>query len=458
MLMTKYAVTHELDDHSSVIVNTLSGAVDILDNRHLPLLAKPAMLAERSPEVYRALLDRGYLHRSAAAEKAQLAELYARFSAYSRPTMFVICPTYACNLRCGYCFEGNLPQEQPAVLSRDQVDAAFAAISRLASGDAAIQLFGGEPFLPANRDIVGYIIENAAARGLRVSAVTNGVHLDRFIPLLTGHREHLIDFQVTVDGPAAIHDIRRPTAGGQGSFNDIVQSVDQALMNGLYIRLRVNVDRQNIEYLVELADFIKDKDWDKQKNFGALLSPVDDHSGRELVNRLSEDQLARKWLKLKGKHDQLSIFRPDLFRNLEYIMTTLGGNISFPRFQYCESNNLSCYTFGTDNHIYLCAEAIGDRRTAVGTYYPRFDLRQSEIDKWNGRSILTIEKCLDCPVATFCGGGCAYAAICINGSIDRPHCNGALQTLHAYLDSIKDELLGPAEPAGTAPVAPLSSS
>jgi uncharacterized protein len=445
MLMTKYAVVHGLNDRSSVIVNTLSGAVDVLDNRHLPLLKKPREMAVRSPELYRALIDRGYYHQSAAAERTLLNALYKRYTAYSRPTMFVICPTYACNLRCSYCFEADLPQRQRAVLTHDQVDAIFAAIERLATGSPAIQLFGGEPFLPANREIVGYILAGAAARGFQISAVTNGVHLDRFIPVLTRYREHLVDFQITVDGPAAVHDLRRPMAGGRGSFDRIVRSVEHALMNGLYIRLRVNVDSQNIKHLVELAEFIKDKGWDKLANFGALLSPVDEHTGKELSNRLAEDQAAREWLRLRQIHPQLSIFRPDLFRNLEYMITTLGGKISFPRFQYCESNSLGCYTFGTDNNIYLCAEAIGHQSSAVGTYHPKFDLNDQEIARWNNRSILTIDKCRDCSVATFCGGGCAYAAVRINGSIDEPHCNGALETLHAYLDSIKEDLLTAAE-------------
>ena len=441
MYTTRYLIRHRLNSDLTVIVNTLSGALDVIENKYLELLDHPDS-APRDSAIVKSMLGRGYLFSSKEAEDAQLNQLFERFSQTKRPTVFVLCPTYACNLRCVYCFEGSLTQTRPRIITTAEVDAAYDVINKLADGPASIQLFGGEPFLPAAKKIVEYTVERAVAFGHKVGAVTNGVYLTQFLPLLTKYRDHLEDFQVTVDGPAAIHDLRRPKAGGRGSFADIVKSIDGALASGIYIRMRVNVDADNIGYLIELANFIQEKGWDKYKNFGALLSPVDDHKGADLPNRLTEDQTATLWLEMLNKHPQLKLFRADLWRTLDFILTTLGTDkLSFPRFNYCESNYLGCYTFGTDGRIYLCAEAIGDRRTAVGSYYPEFSLDKAKLDQWNGRSIMTIDKCHDCSVATLCGGGCAYAALCINGSIAEPRCNGAEETLHAYLDSIKEDLL-----------------
>lgn len=441
MLMTRYFVSHRLNDETSVLLNTLSGAIDLIQNRYLPLLSEPERLSDH-PDIYQALSERGYFFPSKEAEEDALRGLFEKFQPERRPTMFVICPTYACNLRCVYCFEGDLTKEEPRLINTDEVDAIFDAISKLSPEGAAIQLFGGEPFLPGNQAIVGYILSKAAARDCQISAVTNGVNLSFYMPLLLKHKDRLIDFQVTVDGPPQIHDARRPRAGGQGTFHEIVDNIDEALSHGVRIRLRVNVDRVNISSLSDLADIIRSKGWDKLSNFGALLSPVDDHKGADLPDKMGEDETARYWFAQIKKDPQLSIFRPDLWRNLDFLITTLSSTmLSFPRFNYCESNNLGCYTFGTDGKIYLCAEAIGDPRTVVGDYYPRLSMDDDAIAKWNGRSVLTLEKCRTCSIATLCGGGCAYAALSINGSIDEPYCNGAIDTVHAYLDSMKEKLL-----------------
>ncbi len=441
MYLTKYLVKHKLDDHQTIVLNTLTGAIDLIDNEFMRYFESPETISPSAP-IYQSLLDRGYIYNSKAEEEAKLKALFEKFKGVDRPVMFVICPTYACNLRCVYCFEGDLTQVETHALTVAEVDSIFRAIEALTDKPASIQLFGGEPFLPANRAIISYILDEARKREFTISAVTNGVNLKEFLPLLRPYRDHLIDFQITLDGTADIHDKRRPKAGGQGTFVDIVSSIDDALAQGIRVRVRVNVDRENIGSLTDLANFMIQRGWDKFENFAALLSPVDNHTGETVPHRLSEDETAKIWLDLKKNFPEVEIFRPDLFRNLDYIISTLKSDqISYPRFFYCESNNLSCYTFGTDKNIYLCAEAIGDQRTAVGSYHPDLVLDQKALDKWDGRSIMTLKKCRDCAVATFCGGGCAYAAMCINGSIDDPHCNQAEETLHAYLESIKGDLL-----------------
>lgn len=442
MYITRHKILHRLNEESSILVNTLSGALDLIENRYLPLLDDPQALAA-NPDILSALSSRGYIYKSKRDEEIALEQLFAAQKGICPPTAFVICPTYACNLRCAYCFEGSLTTEATRALTTDEVDLIFSAIKRIAPENASIVLFGGEPFLPKNQSIIKYIIDSAVKRGFSIGAVTNGVNLVNFLDILSANRKNIEDIQVTVDGPAAVHDLRRPKAGGRGTFADIVKGIDQALALSLRIRMRVNVDRQNIGHLLELGDFIARKGWDKNPNFVALLAPIEDHTGCDPEYRLLEDKLAAAWFKLKDRHPQLGeIFQSRLFRNLDHIISALSGNRpTAPRFEYCESNHLGCYTFGTDGLIYLCAEAIGDSRTAVGRYYPDFSLNKDVVNLWNNRSILTLEKCRECSVATFCGGGCAYAAIRINGALDKPHCNGAEKTVHAYLEATKHKLL-----------------
>jgi len=97
------------------------------------------------------------------------------------------------------------------------------------------------------------VLEYASASGWEVEVITNGVHLKDYVPLFGECAVSQI--QVTVDGPKEIHDVRRPTVTGDGSFDRITSSVDAALAAGLAVVVRVNADKQNVDSAPELARF-----------------------------------------------------------------------------------------------------------------------------------------------------------------------------------------------------------
>lgn len=47
-------------------------------------------------------------------------------------------------------------------------------------GNNVITLYGGEPLLAENKDIVTYIVEEGVKRGYKFEAITNGYDLDCF--------------------------------------------------------------------------------------------------------------------------------------------------------------------------------------------------------------------------------------------------------------------------------------
>lgn len=443
MYVTKYLVTQPLDAERTLLVNTLSGAVDIIDRESLAALRDTGSLAAR-PQLAETLRQRGYLFDDPAAEQGLLEQLYRKYCSIERPKTFVICPTHACNLRCRYCFEGDVPATQTKVMTNADVDRVFQAIRTLDPATGGIQLFGGEPLLPTTYAAVGRILKKARKFGMRVSVVTNGTNIERFSGLLRDYRDVLAHFQITLDGPKDVHDQRRGYAGGQGSFEQVVEGVDAALELGVSVRVRINVDAHNIDALPALADYLIGKGWLDDERFEATLAPVTDHHGRtDMPHFLSEDQLAERIVEMRRSAERLDIFGFQLFRVLDHISRVIDGSDAptVPRFHYCESNNLDCFAFGADGMIYACSEAIGHADMAVGRYQPVYELFEDRLAQWDNRGILTMSKCRDCRVATLCGGGCAYAAIAQNGSSAEPVCQGAEETLTAYLKQVGRKLL-----------------
>lgn len=443
MHTTKYLVVKEIGAGQSLLVNTLSGAMDLIESRFVPLLSDPDKIDDA--EVVKSLRERGYLFDSPADEEKLLTELYNRYGERPESPVLVVCPTHSCNLRCRYCFESSLVSTSKEMMRPGDIDPLFDAFKKIDPEANRLQLFGGEPLLPATYQVVAEILKKAKKLGFKADVITNGVNINRFIDLIKSYKSLIGSFQVTLDGPKSIHDQRRILASGKGTFDRILKNIGLLLENGINVSVRVNVDAQNIDFLPELADIFAERGWTDLSNFHCAMAPVNDHTGSlDGSNLLTEDVIAKKFLEMRGRHENLSRLNHQLFRSLDHIIKALdfdNPRPSIPRFKYCESNSLECYAFGADGYIYACSETISHHDLAIGTYRPEFELWEERVALWDNRSILTLEKCRDCNIATLCGGGCAYAALAINGSQSEPACQDAKKTVDSYLDSIKDTLI-----------------
>ena len=135
MHLTKLASLHRLDDDTSLLVNALSGAVDLVGNDLRAKLLEIGAGERPSLEQdhYESLVARGYLFGSEEEERTALGELHQAYQrvARARPLQLVVFPTYACNLACTYCFEDARARARPEVMAGQQVSDLFAAIGQL---------------------------------------------------------------------------------------------------------------------------------------------------------------------------------------------------------------------------------------------------------------------------------------------------------------------------------------
>jgi uncharacterized protein len=222
---------------------------------------------------------------------------------------FTFMPTSRCNMGCAYCGQVHVPGNlSPVVSSRflDRVQSAFLAPD---IQHVHVAWFGGEPLL-AYRSIVELsvrLVEMARESGRSYSSkmTTNGA-------LLTPQRlRQLINdanvsrFDITLDGPAEVHDRHRPLKAGGASFDTIVETLswfrDADHQTPAVIVLRTNVDKENLHHVGEYLHIMKKLGFDDAKKFLFEISPIHSWGNDISAIALTTQEAARHevgWMEL----------------------------------------------------------------------------------------------------------------------------------------------------------------
>jgi uncharacterized protein len=408
-----------------LLMHGYSGALDIVDhsiaaflqNSQTPFSRRDSPLPD---DIMARLVARGYITEGTEhAERDRLWGIARVLNAYERRHVgFAVVPTYNCNLRCSYCFERPL-QERPkswlgATMEREQVDAAFTAMNELgkqARKTKPIVLYGGEPLLGANYDIVEYILQVGASMNHTFHAVTNGVQIGRYESLLgPGKIERL---QITLDGPPEIHDLRRKTAGGKGTFADIAGNISLALRAGARVAVRVTVDADNLDHLGRLAEIIVRNGWPQSDLFSAYCAPVTSNGNPSLSTEIAEMLLEEPEIG--------SVMRYHLEN---YVFRVTGSAVALRISTTACATHRGYYIFDPFGQIYTCVETVGVEGAGhLGEYCPRLALDESRVSAWLERNVLQMPEVMDCRYGLICGGGCANRALASQGTLAGRACD-----------------------------------
>jgi uncharacterized protein len=400
-----------------------------------------------SPEDIQLLQKRGYLTRlSLEEEENLLARLAMKMHERRLKQMpsYIIMPTYDCNLRCSYCFQDHMRTDSKfghllRTMSTDVVDRIFKSMREIErlhgmkedsdeARDRTIGFFGGEPLLAANRSIIEYILQKARELGgASFWAVSNATELDAYKDLLS--KEQIGNVQITLDGTPAEHDRRRVYPDGSGSFVKIERNITMALNKGVGISVRMNVDRNNVNQLPQLAETIFANGWDQYPNFSAYTSPIRAMNGNVAKSTtMSTPDLSTAQVTLAKQFPKVSIFaRPDISikQDARQIFHSGGNHLPALHESFCSAHS-GMYIFDAFADIYVCWDKTGDASLRFGHIKEDgiVDIDEQQIQLWRGRTVASNPVCRKCRYALHCGGGCAVLAYRQSGKYHMNHCDG----------------------------------
>ena len=171
MRTSSYNILTRVDEQEGLyaILNAYTQAFDIVNTEVYNYLRVNGENNKITEETRDTLVKRGYLTSLSQKDELELVKQLldrAYDEARFKKNSFHFILSYDCNLRCVYCYEDPvlngsmcLPKRQ---ITKEQVDKAFEIIiEKNANGtnNKKIALYGGEPFLAENYDILIYIVE-----------------------------------------------------------------------------------------------------------------------------------------------------------------------------------------------------------------------------------------------------------------------------------------------------------
>jgi len=275
---------------------------------------------------------------------------------YRSPSLqLTIAPTLGCNFRCIYCYqEENL--RSPAMNAEVQqaiLDYVSEVIKRFERLD--ITWFGGEPLLET--DIIYHLSEELIKIcdehecHYNAGIITNGWLLSRQIAERL--REYKVSMvQVTLDGPPEIHNARRVSKGGCGTFDRILQNV-AAVTDLFHLPVRINVDKTNAHCILELYELLHDRQ---------LLDKIHPYCGKVIA----ETPACADFTPCVLDTAEFAKMEAEIYQNLK--SRRIFAPPPYPRFlsNYCGVTRLSSYVVDPLGRLYKCWNVIGVDEAAVG--------------------------------------------------------------------------------------------
>lgn len=313
-----------------------------------------------------------------------------------------IIPTYDCNFRCPYCYEGS--NKKHKTMDGLMISQIYRALDQYHMKlNQNICLFGGEPLLAENFYIIQKIVKEGSKRGYRFFAASNGFELDAYEELL--NPAYIYRIQTTLDGTEEYHDAVRYLKGKKPTFQTIVKQINHLLEKRVEVIVRTNVSKKNLGELDKLIYFYKEQNWISNPCFRFYFSPLDDCK-EVLGNQFVTPVDIYSYIEESNQFPVKPVEMVGVYKNLYSRMKKLkeSGKMLLLQAEACQSNRNGIYIdpYGS---IYTCCNL-------VGTKYVCGKIQNSKLrmngffHEWNERTVFKIEKCRTCEYAFFCGGGC----------------------------------------------------
>lgn len=293
---------------------------------------------------------------------------------------YTIALTSKCNARCIYCYEEGIQKYDMSIETADR----FAELLLKSNKDIDITWFGGEPLLRI--DTISHIANclNKNNKPFVSNIITNGSLLTKEIIEKKFPEWNVQWIQITIDGMKNEYLKRKCYYNNDETiFDKVLENIDMLIRQNISISIRLNIDRNNKEESLKVADYFKGK---YHNNKYINVYPAFLYS--------SDSCLTEECDRVACSSDIYNLYKPN-FKTL----------ISYPKINSCYMNQQESFVIDTDGSILACDGDVGKQKTKFSDVFTidNFDNLEKPLSV-----IPKVRKmCSLCAYYPKCGGGCA---------------------------------------------------
>jgi uncharacterized protein len=400
--LSKYSHFQKRQDGNYIAYNAFSGAVALMtpENYALYKIIEQKLSADTDPPFSpeeQALLNQlqyGNFVQTGNFEEIDHLNFQHLMGKFDRTTMgLVVAPTMACNMACEYCYEGN----KKGRMSAETIEAILNFVEKDARSLEHVDIgwYGGEPLLAM--DIIEDLTESLIDLGEEYkflytsSMISNGYLLSKeIVDKLRDLRVSVI--QITLDGPARIHNRKRPLKNGRPSYETIIENMKYAVTK-MGVGLRVNIDKNFDGGIIEemLGELKQAELHDKVGIYFGLLEPA-----TSVCSNISE-----------------SCYNNTEFSKveIEYYRLLLENGFRIEKLPspikvFCMAQDVNAFVVDPEGKLYRCFNYVGDKDKSMGNIRFNIDYNHPNFTKLFNYNVFEDSMCRECPVLPVCMGGC----------------------------------------------------
>ena len=347
-------------------------------------------------------------------DENQIVNYWLHKRQFSKELAFEILGTNNCNLRCEYCFAYY--RRNKGLMSESTLAETISWISSQVSETnpkrLKIVFSGGEPTLnvKAIETIANFIKKNHPLVKFNFGMITNGTTLNESL-IKKLRRIGLTWVQITLDGPKAIHDRRRPLANSKiSSFDLIYNNLNKLGHLTPKIYLRVNIDFENSPHIEELLLKLKELPVNVKKRMYFQFARV--------IETKRKNSLQKNQRRVKEYNQESANWEVECYRQAKEMGFNLSINLDniFDPHGPCMFVSRNSFIITTQGDIHKCVGLIKEKDLSVGNVKTGLNRNVAYYSE-KGTQFLRSAKCGKCHFLPVCYGGCHNIAYLERGDM-----------------------------------------
>lgn len=396
---SRYTVAFRTGSGDLLLHNSFMGAVARVPKEFVPEIERPLTNPEVEIEPTAGLLHElcanGFFFPAERDERSHVEKVLEQESGDGHQDLILL-PHENCNFRCVYCYESHAGGQMTPEVAKGVKRFVENGVGTWSS--LGVRWFGGEPLLALRLiyDLSDTFIAACRRAGIlyRAQMTTNAYLLKPEVVDGLLQRE-IRDFQITLDGPAEVHDTTRVLAGGGATFGVIWNNLlaMRQRPDHFVVSLRINFNPDSVPLMENFSRELASEFGDDSR-FGIYFRPIGKYGGPNDehikvcghgVNKVIEMDLAEDYSRT-GRLDRL------VWDGLK------------SHGQVCYASNKHSLVIGADGTLYKCSVAFDNPANHVGKLLQdgTLDIDRDRWNRWVSTDGLDCGACTSCPLYPLC--------------------------------------------------------